>query len=648
MGTEYEKVNGFTESEGFEDDMIIDIDLKSKQISVINDQTLIAGEINSQYISFMVARYYDGIDLSEKNIKIIYNGPTNYHSSNYAVNVMRNDESIKFGWIVPRGAVFAPGELQFAVEFINRENDDYILKIQPTAMVVLDGMSEMETDEPLGETWYNELQNNCQAALTEAKALFDAMPIPQYGICQDIASKNSKLERIGSAAGLVAEIGIGTNSAINDFDKIYPWSNIRKCTLSDDGTVTSYKGDVKYTQDGSIGQVVVEIPKYYKKLYIDEITGKEYRYICKYKLPGYELPRAFLDKNGEELEYIYIAAFLSSPDDYTVSSIANSIDYEQDKPQELSLKHKARGTNWHCLDINDKNVIEDLIMIEFATTDLESIFGNCFYYNTEVYAPVQSCYSESSNVISFIVDEYLHNQFYIGQELCIYISPKDTEYQPEGNDISREYGNMAFRTIEELSIELTEDSKRKITVKFSGNPILIDDEVYFTESTERTGITDIVAASSGRVGIGTRENVPYIWRGIENPFGYAESLIDGILLNEKGYWVTEDISAYGKYINPEATEAKEFYELLEISTPTTGYITKLGYDKKHPSCRLPEITNGASTLGYCDLFRINTAENCALTWGGNNSKEAGLFCYKFIDCIQNITMGRLAYRRYEH
>ena len=56
--------------------------------------------------------------------------------------------------------------------------------------------------------------------------------------------------------------GCSNGQAIqSDFNNIYPWSDMRRCNLSDNGTVNAYHGDPLYAEDGSNGQVMVEIPK---------------------------------------------------------------------------------------------------------------------------------------------------------------------------------------------------------------------------------------------------------------------------------------------------------------------------------------------------------------------------------------------------
>src|SRR5690606_13624514 len=65
-------------------------------------------------------------------------------------------------------------------------------------------------------------------------------------------------QRLDDAEDMVAVTG-----GPNDFSSAYPWSEMKRCNLADDGTVTAYYGDPMYRDDGSNGQVMVQIPKFW-------------------------------------------------------------------------------------------------------------------------------------------------------------------------------------------------------------------------------------------------------------------------------------------------------------------------------------------------------------------------------------------------
>lgn len=167
MNEVYEYMDGYDHSNSYSDDMIFEVSKEDKSISVIRKQTLISGERNSQYIAFQMPRYYDGIDLSEKNIEVIYATETGISDINKVINVRRNEEYLLFGWVVPGGALQDPGTLSFCIEFAG---DEYVMKTMPVEVEVLDGMNGSDIMvEPTGQVWYMQIQNLCSETLEKAQ-----------------------------------------------------------------------------------------------------------------------------------------------------------------------------------------------------------------------------------------------------------------------------------------------------------------------------------------------------------------------------------------------------------------------------------------------------------------------------------------------
>lgn len=167
MNEVYEYMDGYDNSNSYSDDMIFEVSKEDKSISVIRKQTLISGERNSQYIAFQMPRYYDGIDLSEKNIEVIYVTETGISDINKVINVRRNEEYLLFGWVVPGGALQDPGTLSFCIEFAG---DEYVMKTMPVEVEVFDGMNGSDIMvEPTGQVWYMQIQNLCSETLEKAQ-----------------------------------------------------------------------------------------------------------------------------------------------------------------------------------------------------------------------------------------------------------------------------------------------------------------------------------------------------------------------------------------------------------------------------------------------------------------------------------------------
>lgn len=166
MSDIYEYIDGYDRTD-YTDDMIFEVSSEDKSIAMIKGQILISGERNSQYIAFKMPRYYDGIDLSKKNIEIIYVTETSKSDINKAVNVRRNDDTLLFGWIVPGGALTDPGTLSFCIEFAG---DEYVMKTMPVEVEVYDGMNGSDIMvEPTEQVWYMQIQNLCSETLEKAQ-----------------------------------------------------------------------------------------------------------------------------------------------------------------------------------------------------------------------------------------------------------------------------------------------------------------------------------------------------------------------------------------------------------------------------------------------------------------------------------------------
>lgn len=107
-----------------------------------------------------------------------------------------------------------------------------------------------------------------------------------YGVKRSLTTSSSAWERIRDAVGLVANAQVGTTAVQNDFDNIYPWSDI--ISYNYDVTakqVTAYYGDPTFKFDGTNGEVLTKIPEFYWRRYRD--NSYEYILISKHKLAGF-------------------------------------------------------------------------------------------------------------------------------------------------------------------------------------------------------------------------------------------------------------------------------------------------------------------------------------------------------------------------
>ena len=136
----------------------------------------------------------------------------------------------------------------------------------------------------------------------------------EYGIRHSLDSGISVCERLGDARGAHFDFLVEDewqNGGVNDFDRFYPWSEMRLCNISvhDGKREFIYEDDPRFSLDGSSGNVMVEIPKFYVKRTVAD--GYEEVWISGVRHDGYEIEPVFV-KSGKELEHVYISAYLGS------------------------------------------------------------------------------------------------------------------------------------------------------------------------------------------------------------------------------------------------------------------------------------------------------------------------------------------------
>jgi hypothetical protein len=224
-----------------------------------------------------------------------------------------------------------------------------------------------------------------------------------YGLEWD--STTDTYVRLGNAKGKIAQAYSPNNTTpTNDFNSIFPWSQIRRCNLADDGTVNAYFGDVGYIEDGSNGQVMVEIPKFYYKREWDGV--KRRWYVSDKEFDGYALLAngtsvhpAFI-RNAVTQDNIYVSAYEGcaydvSATDY-ITNDAQTVDFTTTtgdllssiagvKPisgltQDLTIGKSRiiaqnRGTSWQLLDFWSASAIQTLLLIEYGTFNSQAVIG---------------------------------------------------------------------------------------------------------------------------------------------------------------------------------------------------------------------------------------------------------------------------------
>lgn len=184
-----------------------------------------------------------------------------------------------------------------------------------------------------------------------------------YGVRRSLASSSSAWERIEDAVGLVANAQVGTTAVRNDFDSIYPWSDIITCNYNNSTKkVTAYYGDANFSFTGGNNiQVMTIIPEFYYRRYVSD--GYEYVLISKDKLSGFIQSKEFM-----------IGRYTMSGSASGVYSRSGQAPFVNKTIAEFRQYAKNLGAGWSQLDWH-YFLIQLLYLVEYADYNIQSKIG---------------------------------------------------------------------------------------------------------------------------------------------------------------------------------------------------------------------------------------------------------------------------------
>lgn len=226
-------------------------------------------------------------------------------------------------------------------------------------------------------------------------------------------------ERVYEAKNLTA----GT-----DFNKYPMYGGRRRCIVNAAGQIVAWYGDNNYIEDGSLGQVMIYQPKfYYQRIpiktdngLVGKIIRKETIAISASPQPGFKIHPAFVDTNGNTLEYIllpaYESCYYSVSNNSLITNDSGTMNFEQDKLFSIAGAKPCSGVNnqltvtnaekmatnigqgWHITNAAAESANQMLMLIEFGTLNgqiaLEAGLSNL--PNTEGY----NCASQTGSTSS--------------------------------------------------------------------------------------------------------------------------------------------------------------------------------------------------------------------------------------------------------
>ena len=240
----------------------------------------------------------------------------------------------------------------------------------------------------------------------EGKQSKDGMLV--YGVKRNTSATSTAWERVGDSIGLEANAVLPASSTtvadtgvVNDFDNIYPWSEIKSYNYNaNTRKVTAWYGDANFKFDGSNGEVLTYIPGFYYKREV--VDGVEYQYISKYEQEGYSYSEPFSVgrykmSGGEDAHHTstgggsntsnknsngYIELMMTDQGSsggtignvFTGKSISGAYPSAYENLPTFRESASKLGTDFSILDYH-YYVLQMLYLVEYADYDSQSVLG---------------------------------------------------------------------------------------------------------------------------------------------------------------------------------------------------------------------------------------------------------------------------------
>ena len=184
-----------------------------------------------------------------------------------------------------------------------------------------------------------------------------------------------------------------TTSITGDPSTYSVYTGMTRCNVADNGTINAYYGDAGYTEDGSNGQVMVKVPKFYYKftpITLDGVNIREGQWeISDVPADGFSLHPAFLAADGvTELDYFMYGAFdaVGQDSNGTYSTSYNTTTYKLGSvggntytPSGSFTRATARtmatnrGTGWYSAGVKQTMAVLMLMAVEYGFNSQKTI-----------------------------------------------------------------------------------------------------------------------------------------------------------------------------------------------------------------------------------------------------------------------------------
>ncbi len=435
----------------------------------------------------------------------------------------------------------------------------------------------------------------------------EAFPAKKYGkFGLQFTWKMNFTQRVGDAVG--KNFVMNNGSATSDFDKCYPWSDMKLCNIINPNGIRTiyYEGDANFSYNNN---TFVEIPKFYFKREYDATNYMETWSISDKAGDGYVIEPWFLDENGNEVNYRYIARY-----NLGNSSISKTNTSPLVSTPIASLKSMCENNGFELMDVYAYQAITHLFVIETGTRDAQSIFpGVSYYLYFDGTANKMINDTATTNNIVIANTDIRNTYFGVGDRVIIFKNASST------------YADGELRTLTEFSVE-----DDKISFTFDGDPMELTQGIsrIFGVS-QPNGKTDSVGKTA-RLTNGSELTRPFSYRGIENIYGNLGEAVDKLSYDKTNHRFKIN-NIYVSFTTPE----NESY----IEQPTIPkWIRYFGIDPKFPTITLP---GGTLTANYDDSYlaewsTFGTGDVVVMSVAWDHMNANSIFTYRALTNTWNM------------
>lgn len=423
-----------------------------------------------------------------------------------------------------------------------------------------------------------------------------------YGVKRNLNNNSSSAwERTDDAVDLVANAQVGNTAVRNDFDKIYPWSDIISYNYNPTTKqrVADY-GDTNFKFDGSNGEVLTYIPEFYWKRYIE--GNYEYIKISKYPIEGFNISPAFS-----------VGRYDSSYDGSKIHSKSGTFPEVSQNITTFRNQSKALGSGFGQLDYRHF-IIQLLYLVEYANYDSQTVLGNgeIGYRMNDA----DKSLTAENGVNRIVVSTSVANLYNVGEYIGI-----GSGNSAWNNNVA---ANRKILSKENYSV----GSVSGVAINFDGTAVNITTASVLHHVAQKSGKCDFLGMKSGTLNKASRNAI--IYRGIENIYGNIWKFVDGINIKDYIAYVCYEPEQY-KVDTFTGAYNKVNYNLFKpaagaTSASASDYVKKLGCDPDNSMIALGTEIGGASNTYVCDYNWINNGNRILFVGGSYNyAVVAGLF-----------------------